>query len=155
MDWLAVIALIGVGLILLIIEVIFIPGTTIFGIIGLVCLAMGIFMGYNTFGTGTGSIILIVTLIFSTVLIIYSLRGKSWEKYALNTNSDSRFNDETKITLEVGQEGKSISYLRPSGKAEFDNKDWEVFAHDSFIESGKPVIIEKIENRKIFVKPKS
>ena len=33
--------------------------------------------------------------------------------------------------------------------------EWEVHAHDEFIESGTKVIVEKVENRKIYVKPKS
>ena len=51
--------------------------------------------------------------------------------------------------------GIAISYLRPSGKAEFDNSVYEVSSHDEFITSGTTVIVEKIDNRKIFVKPKT
>ncbi len=155
MDWVAVIGLILIGISLLIVELIFIPGTTIFGIFGFACLLFGIYMGYENFGTSTGTIILISTLISSIALITYSLRSKSWDRFSLKTSSESRFNDEQKINLEPGQEGKAISYLRPSGKAEFDEKEWEVFAHDEFITSGTTIIIEKIDNRKIFVKPKS
>lgn len=155
MDWVAVIGLILIGISLLIVELIFIPGTTIFGIFGFVCLLFGIYIGYENFGTSSGTIILVSTLIVSIILVVYSLRSKSWDKFALKSSSKSRFNEEEKINLEPGQEGEAISYLRPSGKAEFDNKVWEVFAHDEFITSGTKVIIEKIDNRKIFVKPKS
>ena len=66
----------------------------------------------------------------------------------MKSSVDSKFNDEKEINLKEGQEGVTISYLRPSGKAEFDNTEWEVSAHDEFIESGTKVIVEKIENRK-------
>jgi membrane-bound ClpP family serine protease len=155
MDWAGVIGLILIGISLLIVELVFIPGTTIFGIIGLACLLFGVYLGYAQFGSTTGSIILGSTLFVSAILVYYSLRGKSWERFALKSSVDSHFNDENEINLEVGQEGKAISYLRPSGKAEFNNKEWEVFAHDEFIKSSTTIIIEKIENRKIFVKPKS
>lgn len=154
MDWFGILGLIVLGIILLIVELIFIPGTTIFGIFGFACLIGGLYFGYSEFGSGTGSLILLGTLIFSGAVVVYALRGKSWEKFALKNSSESRFNDEKKINLKPGQEGKSISYLRPSGKAEFENSEYEVFAHDEFISSGTDIIIEKIVNRKIFVKPK-
>lgn len=155
MDWVGVIGLILIGISLLIVELVFIPGTTIFGLVGLGCLLFGIYLGYDSFGPVRGSIVLGSTLFVSVVLVYYSLRGKSWERFALKSSIDSHFNDENEINLKVGQEGKAISYLRPSGKAEFDNSEWEVFAHDAFITSGTTIVIEKIDNRKIFVKPKS
>ncbi|MEQ8520071.1 MAG: NfeD family protein [Cytophagales bacterium] len=155
MDWAAVIGLILIGISLLIVELIFIPGTTIFGIVGFACLLFGIYMGYENFGTSTGTIILISTLLVSIAFVVFSLRSKSWDKFALKSSSVSRFNEEQKINLQVGQEGVSISYLRPSGKAEFGDLEYEVFAHDEFITSGTRIVIEKIDNRKIFVKPKT
>lgn len=155
MEWLSIIVLILVGIAMLIIELIFIPGTTVFGILGFAGLLSGVYLGYANFDATTGTIILVSTLLLSGIAVFYSLRSKSWDRFALKTNSDSKVNEETEINLETGQEGIAISYLRPSGKAEFDGKFWEVFSHDEFIESGTAIVIEKIEKRKIFVKPKS
>ena len=92
MDWIGVIGLILIGISLLIVELVFIPGTTIFGIIGLGCLLFGIYLGYDRFGSTTGSVILISTLFLSAIFVYYSLRGKSWERFALKSSVDSTFN---------------------------------------------------------------
>lgn len=155
MDWLGIIGIIIVGIVLILIELIFFPGTTIFGIFGLVCMGIGIFYGYDQFGSSTGNYILAGSALLTGTIILYGLRGKSWDKFALKSKSESRFNDQVEINLNVGDEGKSISYLRPSGKAEFNSEEFEVFALDEFISSETPIVIVKIDNRKIFVKPKS
>ncbi len=55
--------------------------------------------------------------------------------------------------LEVGQEGKCISSLKPVGKAEFDNKEYEVSSLGPFVLENTVVKIIKLERNKIIVEP--
>ena len=51
LDWVTVILLIGIGLILIVVELIFVPGVTIVGILGFILVAVGIWIGYAALGT--------------------------------------------------------------------------------------------------------
>ena len=62
MEWVTLILLLLSGIILIVIEIIFVPGTTILGIIGFALLVFGIIIGYSKFGPQTGTIILISTI---------------------------------------------------------------------------------------------
>ncbi len=62
MEWFAVIGLIILGIGLVVIEVVFVPGTTVVGIAGFICTGFGIYLGYDYFGNVTGSILLVFSI---------------------------------------------------------------------------------------------
>src|SRR5438045_1136748 len=53
-EWLTVISLIFFGLALLVVEIIFVPGTTLVGVIGFVFLLIGVGMSFKYFGSEAG-----------------------------------------------------------------------------------------------------
>ena len=56
MDWISVILLLFVGIVLVVVEIIFVPGTTIVGIIGTALMCFGVIIGYSKFGAQIGTI---------------------------------------------------------------------------------------------------
>lgn len=153
MEWVTVLSLIIIGLVLINIELIFIPGTTVVGIIGLVMVISGISLGYDYFGTATGSMILGVTLLGSIGSLVLALRNKTWKKFSLDTSIDSKFNEGLTSSLNIGDEGITLSVLRPMGKAEFNNKTFEVKTLGNYLESGTRVRISRITDNTIIVEP--
>ncbi len=151
MEWLIVIGFIVIGLALAIVEILFIPGTTVFGILGVASYITGIVLSYSYFPSGTAHMFFIGSFIFSVVVVGLSLRGKSWERFSLKTSNTSKFNQGKTNELEVGQEGVSASSLRPMGKGEFFGKNYEVSSFADYIESGKRIRILKIDNQKVIV----
>ena len=165
MFWLVVVTLILIGLAFLLLEILVIPGTGVAGIVGFIVLGIGVWQGYSYYGDTTGHWILGGTILGTVAVLAYSLRAKTWRRVALNSEIDSRVNliDEVNLKLlllllcfyvEEGDEGKTVSRLAPSGKAMFNNEFCEVHTFGAFIDPGKAIIIEKIEDHKIFVKPK-
>ncbi len=58
--------------------------------------------------------------------------------------------------LAVGQEGITLSALRPIGKAEFEDKEFEVKTLGNYLETGTPIKIIAIDKSKqIIVEPLS
>lgn len=151
--WIAIISLIFIGLALLVIELIFIPGTTIVGIVGLLCIIAGLVMTFNNFGTSAGWMTTGGTAILSSAVFIYAFKAGVWGKFALKTSSDSRVNEDKPILVNVGDEGIALSTLRPMGKAEFNSEVLEVSSLGELVESNSKVRVLKIEKRKIFVEP--
>ncbi len=78
-----IIFLIFLGLLLFIVEFVFIPGVTIAGIGGAVCLITGIVFAFISFGTTTGLIVLGVTLAIMIVShLLYAQGGDVEDVYA-------------------------------------------------------------------------
>jgi len=152
MEWLTVILLIVAGIALVIIEILFIPGTTVIGIIGLALLVFGIIFGYGKFGNTTGTIILISTIVVGGAATFISFRSGLWRTFALKSTNKSRVNEDMEIQHLLGAEGKAISALRPYGKAEFYNKVYEVKSMGNYANSGSRVRVIKVEkNNTIYI----
>lgn len=152
MLWL-VIVLIAVGILLLLLEVLVIPGTGFAGIAGFALIVVGIWTAYSHLGTPTGNIVLIITIVVNVVAIWAGVRSKTWKKAALVSTIDGKVNTINEMNLNIGDKGKTISRCTPIGKAEFDNKFVEVDARGEFIDQNTNVEIIKIDNSKIYIKP--
>jgi membrane-bound ClpP family serine protease len=152
-DWISVLLLILCGVILIIIELIFVPGTTVLGILGLVSMVGGVVIAFSNYGKVTGFWILTATVVFSILALVYSLRGGTWQRFALKSKIESRVNEDEKLDLKVGMQGKLISDLRPMGTAEFLDKLYEVQTNGNYLEAGGQVEIINLSENKIVVKP--
>jgi membrane-bound ClpP family serine protease len=152
MEWATLIMLLLAGIVLIVIEIIFIPGTTIMGIIGFALLVFGVIIGYSKFGPQTGTIILISTLVVGGGVTFVSFRSGVWKRFALKTSIDSRFNEEIKIEHLLGAEGVTLSACRPYGKAEIYNNTYEVKTLGIYLTAGAKVKVTKVDkNQKIYV----
>ncbi|HEY4652042.1 MAG TPA: NfeD family protein [Pontibacter sp.] len=151
LEWVTVILLIIIGLVLIIIELVFIPGTTLIGILGFVLAGAGIWFGYATLGTPIGHVILGLSVLISGLAFFYSFRGDSWSRFALKDSIDSRVNEEYQHNLEVGQMGLAASALRPQGTALFNDHRHEVQTKGEFISPNTTIRIIKLSQHKIIV----
>ena len=151
MIWIAIISLIVIGLALIVIEMIFIPGTTIVGIIGLICLIAGLVMSFNNFGSSVGWLTTGGTAILTTGVFVYSFRSGAWKRFALKQSIDSKVNEATPINVEVGDEGIALSALRPIGKGEINGQVLEVRSFGELVDAESKIKVAKVEKRKIFV----
>jgi membrane-bound ClpP family serine protease len=91
--------------------------------------------------------------VLAAIITIWGFRSKSWERFSLKSSIDSKVNDEDIMNLQVGQRGITLSSCRPMGKAEFDNRNWEVRTNGGYLEAGTEVQIIRIENRTITIEP--
>lgn len=153
-DWVTVIVLILLGIALVIVEVIFVPGTTIVGLIGAGLVVFGIYMAYSDFGSRTGTTVLVVTIFAGGLLTFLSFKVGVWGKFALKGANKAKFNEEFRPDLSENEEGIAVSDLRPIGKAEFGDKTFEVRTFGHMVKSGTRIKVIKVENNNIiFVEP--
>ncbi|MFY0689669.1 MAG: hypothetical protein JXQ90_21030 [Cyclobacteriaceae bacterium] len=153
MDWLLISGFVVFGIILIIIEVVFVPGTTFVGIAGFIITGYGLFVCFDTYGYQTGFIVTSITAIVCVGFLVYSFKTRSWEKFSLKQTIDSRNNEEFQMELKVGDQGESVSSLKPVGKAIFNDQEVEVSSLGGYLREKQPVKIIRIEHHKIFVEP--
>ncbi len=153
MSWTLIAVLILVGLLLIILEILVIPGQGMVGILGLIVMGFGVWHSYKMYGTTAGHIVLAATLLASVLSLVLSLRSKTWKKMALDTVIDGKVNT-FDDKLKIGDVGKTVSRLAPAGKALFNNEFYEVHTHGDFIDPQKEVQVIGIDHNKIIVKQK-
>ena len=152
MEWVTLILLLLAGIVLIVIEIIFVPGTTILGIIGFALLVFGIIIGYSKFGSQTGTIILVSTIIIGGGVTVLSFRSGLWKRFALQSSMKGKFNEDIKIEHLLGAEGVTLSACRPYGKAEIYNNAYEVKTLGLYLTAGVKIKVTKVDkNQKIYV----
>jgi membrane-bound ClpP family serine protease len=152
-EWVIVISLVALGLLLLVAEIIFIPGTTLVGLLGFVFLAVGISLSFNYFGSTTGWVTAGFSAIASLVALYFSFNSKLWKRFSLKSTNHTKVNEGILKGIEVGQEGTAVSALRPIGKAELGTQQFEVKTQGEYLDSGTKIKIVKIELNQITVAP--
>lgn len=153
MEWMIVAALIFFGILLVIIEIIFIPGTTIVGVIGAGFMIAGIVSSFSYFGQEGGWLTLGGTAVASALILYYAFKANVWGRFSLKSSSSSKVNEGELDNVETGNEGLAISALRPSGKAEIKDKTYEVKTMGSFVDAGTKIRVIKIITNQIIVEP--
>lgn len=152
MTWFILLSLLSIGLILILTEIIFVPGTTIIGILGLIFTGAGIYYSFLKFDTSIAWVIVGFALLANFMAIFYGFKSGVWNKFALKESMTSRSFDGRLLGLEIGMEGKAVSDIKPIGKAEFSEKIYEVKSDSGFISVGTIVFITKLEDNRIIVK---
>ena len=147
-----IISLIILGLILLIVEAILIPGFGIAGILGILSIIASCFIGFSSYGAVIGGLIVLINIILVIITCYLTLRSNTWKKVTLNTSIDSKADIyQTTDTIEVGDIGEAITRLTPHGKGLFNGTVADVFAQDSVIECGSTIEVKEIDKNKIIV----
>jgi membrane-bound ClpP family serine protease len=146
-----ILAILAIGLLLTIVELFFIPGATIVGVLGLIFSIAGIVIAYKHFGSEIGMYVLLSTTAVKVAILYWSFQRKAWKKFSLKSTSGSKVNEGETDHLAVGDTGVTVSTLRPSGKAEIRERHFEVRTSGAYLENGAAIRIIEINSHQIIV----
>lgn len=152
-EWSTVISLLAFGLVLVVAEIVFVPGTTVVGLVGFCFLAVGVGLSFKYFGSEVGWVILGSTSVVCGGMLYFSFTTNVWKRFSLKSAINSKVNEGELDLLKVGMEGKALSALRPIGKAEFNSQMVEVRTSGDYLDSGSPIRIIKIASNQIIIEP--
>jgi len=152
MSWWGVIIILFVGWLLVFLEVFFIPGTTLFAVIGTVTMISGVVIAYSNFGIVGGTLTLIVTAIFSLFSIIFGFKSGLLRGLTLRTQNKGKTNEIDESKIKVGDMGVALSKIGPIGTGLFNDATYEVQTLGEWVIEGTPIEVIKISLNKIFVK---
>jgi membrane-bound ClpP family serine protease len=144
-------SLLIIGLILLLAEVLFVPGTTIVGIFGMIVSLAGIAYAFISFEPEVAWWITGIAVILNVAAIIYGFSSGVWNRFSLKSEIKGGTFDGRTEGLQVGMPGRTVSDLKPVGKAVFSEKIYEVRSSGGFISVETEITIIKIENNTIIV----
>ncbi len=145
-----IVTLILVGIVLIIAEVLLIPGVGVAGILGLLSMGGSCWYAFYEFGNVTGGIVTGVTALVLVAFAVIVLRAKTWKRMTLDTAIRSKVN-QLNIELNVGDRGRTTTRLAPMGSVRFGSEVVEVKALEGIIDPDTDVEICMIDNERIFV----
>lgn len=145
-DWVSVILLVLLGLLLIVVELIFMPGTTVAGIAGAIILMFGVYLSFSWFGRDVGLLTLGGASFTTVILLVYAFKAGTWKKFALKGSNTGKVNEGLLEHLKEGDTGVATSALRPMGKAEFKDQEYEVSTNGFYAEPGTEIRVVKIDS---------
>lgn len=146
--------LVLIGLVLIFTEILLIPGVGVAGTLGVISLGGACYYAFYELGTLTGYIVTSVNVVLLIGLTVYVLRAKTWKRFTLNTNIDSKavILDDVPV---IGDRGRTSTRLAPVGMVRIGKHSVEAKALEGMIDSGVDVEVVLIEDNKIYVSPVS
>lgn len=145
-----IILLIVLGIVLLVLEILVVPGGLL-GIIAFGMIGFGVYSIYSDYGTTAGHIGLVVSVTASISAVYFSLKSNAWKKITLTDAIDGKMNTIDETMVKVGDVGTAISDLRPMGTALFNDEKFEVSSEGEKIPVHSAIEILRIEGNKIIV----
>ena len=154
MSILGIILLILLGVLLFLLEFFIIPGVTLAGIGGAILFGLAVFIAYRTHGASVGNYTLLATLIISITAFIIALRARTWRRFMLKTNIDSKVEvglEDQKV--KPGDRGETVTRLAPIGMVRVNDITIEGKSIGGFLDPNTKIEVVKVLGTQIIVKP--
>ncbi len=149
----SIVFLILLGIILVVLEILILPGL-ISGVIGSILIIIGILWMYKSYGSTIGGYTALGAGLLTLGAVIYSLKSKAWQRFGLKNSLEGKVVEVDKLELKEGDEGIAVSALRPMGTVMINEKRIEAQTNGELIQSNTAITILKILPNKIIVKAK-
>jgi len=144
--------LIILGIALLVLEILILPGL-IAGIIGGLFLLAAISWTFRAYGTTAGIWTSAATVFIGVLAIYIGLKTKIWTRFSLKHNmKDSRVNLIDTDVVKEGDEAITISALRPMGTIMIGDLKMEAQSNSELVPGNTRVIVLRVLQNKVVVK---
>lgn len=147
-----IIIILLIALLLIFLEIFVLPGINVAGILGLLLMIAGIYLGYRQIGAPTAHYILATTLVLGTLIMFFGLRSSTWRKVALDTAIESKVADDVSENVKVGDRGTALTRLGPIGTVLINGKTFEAKSAN-IIDAKTEIEVMEIDGNEIIVKP--
>lgn len=146
-----VIALLVAGALLVLLETI-LPGL-VAGVLGFICIVIGVGMAYMRFDLQTANTILTIVMAAGVIGTVLYIKYFPESRIAHLFVSKRAIGDiGTENPSLVHQTGESLTKLRPSGTAVINGKRVDVVADGAFIDAGQPIKVIAVEGLRVVVR---
>ena len=151
--WWIVVTLLLLGVILMLVEMLLVPGVGIAGFLSLGSLGVACWYAFTALSTAAGWWTTLAAVVLLGVMVFFALRAKTWRRFELKTEVTSKMGTEAE-DVHVGDRGFAYTRLAPMGTGRFGTLTCEVKSFDNrMISAGTPVEVVAIEENKPLVKP--
>jgi len=151
--WWITLGLILLGIILMLIEMLLVFGVGVAGILSFVSFGAACWYTFAYISPAAGWWVTSTVLLLLVVMMVVILRGRTWKKFELKTEIDSKVNQESSL-VKVGDKGIAHTRLAPMGTGKFSEVTLEVkSASNTLLDSGTAIEVVEITDNQVLVKP--
>ena len=150
---LLVVALMVLGLVLLAVEVLVLPGFGLIGVLGFLLCGGAVWLAHAQIGTGWSAIAVAGGVLAAGGIFLVLPRTRLGKSMVLETGIDAKVVDGLEVLL--GREGQALTPLRPSGSVEIDQRPVDVVTDGQYVEPGSRVRVVRVEGARVVVEPLS
>jgi membrane-bound serine protease (ClpP class) len=159
--------LFAIGIALLAAEVFVVPGFGITGISGILCILVGIYLAlvkkpipqfswdYEILNAAMLVLIVFVVAVLAGIMVIWKVSPESrFKKLMVLSESlqvEDGYSSSDNLSSLVGQKGKSLTHLRPAGRALINGEPFEVQSEGDYIEKDRSLTVIRVAGNKLFV----
>lgn len=133
-----------------------VPGFSVPGISGIVCLIAGVFLLADTVMEGFFITVIVLALlgILMAVMLYLLSKGKFRSPIILEEEQKSTegYLSSSDLKYLLGKKGVAMTDLRPTGVGQIDGINFDVISEGNYISAGAPVEIIKVEGSKLIVR---
>ena len=151
--WWLIALLIVVGGLMLVIELVLLPGITIAAIGALACYGGAGWLAWNNYGVRGLLVVVAIVIVLTVIATWFSLRAKTWQRFALGDKIESRSQESPGHKVKAGDRGVAMGRLAPMGKVTIEGRDYEAKTTGGFVDQHTEVEVVGFENSNIVVKP--
>ncbi|MBE6290112.1 MAG: nodulation efficiency protein D (NfeD) [Bacteroidaceae bacterium] len=151
MGILFIIALVISALLLLLVELFVIPGSSLAAILSAICLTWAVAYAFINISALAGIITLIIALILGSCVLTTFMRSKTLDKVALTEEVSSTVDRSVAAQVQVGDKGYAVTRLALIGNAEINGHVVEVRSADGFLNEKTPVVVTCVTDNEIIV----
>lgn len=150
--WWITVGLVLIGIILMLVEMLLVPGVGVAGIFSLAVLFSACWYSFDCIGYSEGWWVTAFVLVMLVVMAAVILRKRTWRRFELRTEVNSRVNEESAM-VHVGDRGIAQTRLAPIGTGRFGAVSCEVKSSDnSMVGAGTAIEVVAVENNQVLVK---
>ncbi len=146
-----VVLLIVVGICLVLLEILVLPGFIV-GVAGALMMVAGVGGTYLYYGFMWGNVVLLITVAGSLIAVYFALNSKTWRKLSLQTEIDGRVNNPDVSRVTPGDKGVTITRLAPMGRVRIDTLELEAKSEENLIDAGVPIEVVSVGVSNVVVK---
>ena len=151
--WWIVVTLLVLGVVLMLVEMLLVPGVGIAGFLSLGSLGVACWYAFTSISTAAGWWTTLAAMLLLGAMVFFALRAKTWRRFELKTEMTSRTGTEAE-NVHVGDRGVAYTRLAPLGTGRFGALSCEVKSYDNqMVAAGTPLEVVAIEENKPLVKP--
>ena len=146
-----IILLIVIGIALMVVEVVVLPGITVSGLAGVALIGCSVYFTFKWYGATAGTFSLIGTGVLFVVFITYALRAKTWDSLSLHSEIVGKVNVVDTDSIKPGDKGMTVSRLAPIGKILINDKIMEAKSEFGLIDENTEVAVVHVNESTIIV----
>lgn len=153
-----ILGLIFLGVLLLLLELLVIPGFGVVGIGGIIAILASIVLAAEN---SVQALISLAIALGATVLLVgfllrYLTKTKRWQWFVLTERLDKEQGYTAPQDLQglAGKEGVALTPLRPAGTAEIAGERYDVISEGIYIPAGTELVVVRVEGARVVVRPR-